>query len=175
MRITIKSLKDISFFIVLLFLFIYVFAFLGMQLFAKICLINGDGNLVVGEEAVQELYASGEFYAFPRDNFNGLGWALTSIFIVTIGEEWNWAMYQWVRAYGHDSSLSYHIAVIFFVILMILGNIMIFSLFTAILLQNFRGGDEEEEEEEEGVEVNVDDKHKEKVGSKWENMMKECM
>ena len=156
LRKTIKSLKDISNFSMLLFLFMYIFALLGMQLFANICLIDSDDNLVVGEEAVQELYASGEFYTFPRDNFNGVGWALTSIFIVIIGEDWNWAMYQWVRAYGHDSTVSYHIAVMFFVILMILGNIVLFSLFTAILLQNFEGGDEDEEEEEEDAANLVD-------------------
>ena len=65
-------------------------------------------------------------------------------------------MYQWVRAYGHDSTVSYHIAVMFFVILMILGNIVLFSLFTAILLQNFEGGDEDEEEEEEDAANLVD-------------------
>ena len=36
---------------------------------------------------------------------------------------------------------------------MILGNIVLFSLFTAILLQNFEGGDEDEEEEEEDDEA----------------------
>ena len=60
----------------------------------------------------------------------------------------------------------------FFVILMILGNIMLFSLFTAILLQNFEG---DEEEEDKDLEVNVDGKPKVKVSSKWENMMKEFM
>lgn len=32
---------------------------------------------------------------------------------------------------------------------MILGNIILFSLFTAILLQNFEGGDESEDEDKE--------------------------
>ena len=176
LRKTLKSLKDISNFSMLLLLFMYIFALLGMQLFANICLIDGDDNLVVGEEAVQELYASGEFYTFPRDNFNGVGWALTSIFIVIIGEDWNWAMYQWVRAYGHDSSVSYHIAVMFFVLLMILGNIVLFSLFTAILLQNFEGGDEDEDEEEEGeVDVDLVGEAKEKVAlsTKWEGIKRE--
>jgi hypothetical protein len=33
--------------------------------------------------------------------------------------------------------------------MMIFGNIVLFSLFTAILLRNFEGGDDDEEEEEE--------------------------
>lgn len=96
------------------------------------------------------MFASGEFYAYPRDNFNNIGYALTTIFIVIIGEDWNWSMYLWVRAYGYGSAVSYYIAVFFFLLLMIMGNIVLFSLFTAILLNNFEGDDDEEEEEEEG-------------------------
>jgi len=100
-------------------------------------------------ENIQAFYASGEYYTFPRDNFNNIGYALTTIFIVIIGEDWNWTMYQWARAYGYGSAVSYYIAVFFFLILMILGNIVLFSLFTAILLQNFEGSDEEEEDEDD--------------------------
>ena len=78
-----------------------------------------------------------------------MGTALTSIFIVIIGEDWNWSMYEWVRAYGYGSKISELIAVFFFLLLMIMGNIVLFSLFTAVLLKNFEGGDEEEEEEED--------------------------
>jgi len=128
---TIKPLANFS---MLLLLFMYIFALLGMELFANIALIDKDDELVVGVDQVQELYNSGEFYTFPRDNFNNVGWALTTVFIVIIGEDWNWTMYQWVRAYGSDSALSYHIAIFYFVLLMIFGNIVMFSLFTAVLL-----------------------------------------
>ena len=96
-----------------------------------------------------DLYASGDFYTFPRDNFNSIGWALSTVFIIILGEDWNWTMYQYVRAYGYGSSVSYHIAIYFFVVLMIFGNIVLFSLFTAILLQNFEGGNEDEDEDDE--------------------------
>ena len=129
-----KTLKDISNFSLLLFLFMYICALMGMELFSNITLVDEDDNLVMGELQVQELYASGDFYVFPRDNFNSIGYALTTVFIVIIGEDWNWTMYQWVRAYGSESSVAYHIAVIYFVLLMILGNIVLFSVFTAILL-----------------------------------------
>lgn len=132
-----------------MFLFMYIFALLGMELFANMALVDEDDNLIAGEEAIQALYASGDYYTFPRDNFNNVGYALTSIFIAIIGEDWNWSMYQWVRAYGVASQVSYYIAIFFFLLLMIFGNIVLFSLFTAVLLQHFEGGDEEEEEEEE--------------------------
>ena len=94
LRKTVASLKDISNFSMLLFLFMYIFALLGMELFANIALVDGDDSLVVGA-AVQELYndPSEPFYTFPRDNFNSVGWALTTVFIVIIGEDWNWSMY----------------------------------------------------------------------------------
>ena len=147
LRKTAQSMKDISNFSLLLILFMYIFALLGMELFANAALVDEDDNLIAGEENIQALVASGDYYTFPRDNFNNVGFALTSIFIVIIGEDWNWAMYQWARAYGYGSAVSYYIAIFFFLLLMIMGNIVLFSLFTAILLQNFEGGDEDEEED----------------------------
>lgn len=100
---------------------------------------------------------SGDFYAFPRDNFNNVGFALTTVFILLIGEDWNWTMYQWVRAYGSESSMKYNIATLYFVILMIMGNIVLFSVFTAILLEEFDGNDDEGEEKDEEDEESEED------------------
>jgi len=131
---TLNAMKDISNFSLLLMLFMYIFALLGMELFANVALVDEDDNLIAGIENIQALYASGDYYTFPRDNYNSVGYALTAVFIAIIGEDWNWAMYQWVRAYGYGSSVSYYIAIFFYLILMIMGNIVLFSLFTAILL-----------------------------------------
>ena len=68
---------------------------------------------------------------------------MTTIFIVIVGEDWNWTMYQWTRALSfydnpeEPSSFYYWLSVFYFLALMIIGNITLFSLFTAILLQNF--------------------------------------
>ena len=48
-------------------------------------------------------------------------------------------MYGFMRAKGFDSSVWYYTVHAYFMLLMILGNIMLFSLFTAILLSNFEG------------------------------------
>lgn len=88
-----QSLKDISNFSLLLFLFMYIFALLGMDLFAMRALINSEDSLVMEEEKIHQLYASGDFYSYPSDNFNNIGRALNTIFIVIIGEDWNWTMY----------------------------------------------------------------------------------
>lgn len=47
-----KSMKDISNFSLLLFLSMYMFALLGMDLFANKGLLDSDDNLVVGEENI---------------------------------------------------------------------------------------------------------------------------
>lgn len=56
---TLKSMKDISNFSLLLGLFMYIFALLGMELFAKNALIDENDNLISDEKEIQELYLSG--------------------------------------------------------------------------------------------------------------------
>ena len=46
------TIKPIANFSMLLLLFMYIFALLGMELFANIALIDGEDNLIVGTEAV---------------------------------------------------------------------------------------------------------------------------
>ena len=58
-------------------------------------------------------------------------------------------MYTWVRAYGAGSTSNEVIATLFFILIMIVGNIVLFSVFTAILLQNFENGDDDDEQKEE--------------------------
>ena len=170
LRKTAKSMQEILSFSVLLFLFMYIFALLGMELFANNALIDADDNLVAGEEEIMALVASGDFYTFPRENFNNVGYALSTIFIIIIGEDWNWTMYGWVRAYGYGSAISEYIAIFFFLMLMIMGNIVLFSLFTAVLLKNFEGGDEEEEEEEDEAVVKQSFMQKIKSSEFWEDI-----
>lgn len=63
----------------------------------------------------------------PRENFNDIFLALTTIFIVIVGEDWNSVMYNFVRVKGPAVSL-------YFVSCVVIGNVMLLSLFTAILL-----------------------------------------
>lgn len=90
---TVQSFIDISAFGILLLIFIYIFALLGIELFSNIALVDEYDNLVIGSESIQALYSSGDYYTFPRDNFNNLGYAITTVFIVIMGEDWNWTMY----------------------------------------------------------------------------------
>lgn len=54
--------------------------------------------------------------------------------------------------------MQYYIAIFYFLLLMIIGNIVLFSLFTAILLQNFEEG--MNEKISEGADETVDEENK---------------
>ena len=114
----VKTIKDISNFSVLLFLFMFTYTLLGMELFAYKVMYSED-NKVVTENGI-----------YPRANFNEFLSGLTTIFIVLIGEDWNQVMYDHIRA----TSFPYFL---FFVILYIFGNLILLNLFLAILLKNF--------------------------------------
>ena len=103
---------------ILLALFIYVFALLGMSSFAGKARFNEDGELDL---------ENGES---PRANFDRVGWASLTVFYVMIGENWNSIMYNHIRGTSKFQCL-------YFIILVTLGNIVMLNLFLAILLGNF--------------------------------------
>ena len=103
---------------ILLLLFIYVFALLGMSMFAGKVKFNDDGDID---------YENGEV---PRANFDHILWAMVTVFFVMIGENWNSTMYDHMRG-------TSKLASIYFIALVILGNIIMLNLFLAILLGNF--------------------------------------
>lgn len=79
----------------------------------------------------------------PRANFDSIGEALTSIFIIIVGEDWPKIMFNYTRVFGDNS----YLVTIYFICVYSIGNYMLLSLFTAILLQNF----EPEEEDERSI------------------------
>jgi hypothetical protein len=103
---------------ILLGLFVYVFSLLGMSFFAGKVKFdeNGDFDPVNGES--------------PRTNFDRVGWAALCVFQIMIGENWNSVMYDHMRSVGSASC-------IYFIALVIFGNIIMLNLFLAILLGNF--------------------------------------
>jgi hypothetical protein len=112
---TVLAVGDYS---ILLGLFIYVFALLGMSFFAGKVKFDDDGNIDI------------ENGSSPRANFDRLGWAALTVFEVMIGENWNSAMYDHMRVVGVASC-------VYFIGLVVFGNIIMLNLFLAILLGNF--------------------------------------
>jgi len=111
---TVLTIKDYT---ILLSLFIYVFALLGMSFFAEKVKFNDDGAFDPTGES-------------PRANFDTMMWAALTVFEIMIGENWNSVMYDHMRAAGSASC-------IYFIALVIMGNIIMLNLFLAILLGNF--------------------------------------
>jgi len=101
--------KDINNFTVLLCLVLFTYTLLGMELFAN---------------SLPE--------PVPRVNFDSFQEALTAIFIVLVGEDWNALMYQYM--FGENPYANS----LFFISLVIIGNMILLNLFLAILLKNFQ-------------------------------------
>ena len=112
------TLGTIGDYVILLILFIYVFALLGMSFFA--------GKIKFNEKDQFDI----ENGKSPRTNFDSLGWSILTIFQVLLGEGWNDIMYDCMRSSGM-------MAAAYFIGLVIFGNIIMLNLFLAILLGNF--------------------------------------
>jgi Na+-transporting methylmalonyl-CoA/oxaloacetate decarboxylase gamma subunit len=112
------TLTTIGDYVILLLLFIYVFALIGMSFFAGQLKFDDDDKVD---------HENGES---PRTNFDNLGWAIITIFQVLLGEGWNEIMYRTMRSVNKFWAVYYIVLVIF-------GNIIMLNLFLAILLGNF--------------------------------------
>jgi len=137
-----KTMDEIGNFSVLLGLFMYIYALVGMQFFAYKFRFDDDGYAV---DRFDPGYLDAEL---PRAHFDDLLWSLVTIFQILTGENWNTVMYDGWRATGW-------FAVFYFVSLVVLGSFIVLNLFLAILLGNFEGGDDDDEEEEKKGETDL--------------------
>ncbi|XP_070193049.1 muscle calcium channel subunit alpha-1-like isoform X2 [Littorina saxatilis] len=127
-----NSMRSIASLLLLLFLFIVIFALLGMQLF------GGRFNFEGGET--------------PRSNFDTFWKSLLTVFQILTGEDWNMVMYDGIRAYGGVGNIGV-IVCLYFVVLFICGNYILLNVFLAIAVDNLADAqsltDIEAEKEEE--------------------------
>ena len=123
----------------------YIMALLGMEFFANRVRFNSENDDLVSD--IPRAFQDGVVMHAPRENFDNIFIGLTTVFIVLIGEDWNQVMYNHARAFAESGNTG---VIIFFVSIMIIGNIMLLSLFTAILLQNFEDGGPDEDAAKEG-------------------------
>merc|ERR1719261_1905809 len=96
-----------------------------------------------GKMTYDESDQYGAFKTTSRKNFDTLLWALVTIFQTLTLEDWNAGMYDCVRGTGTQASALYYI------VLIMLGNYIMFNLFVAILIDGFGDAPEEEEEDQE--------------------------
>merc|ERR1712128_188637 len=123
----VNSIASINALLVLLILFIFIFALLGMQIF---------GGRFKNEEA--------------RGTFNNFGQSCLTVFQILTGEDWNVVMYDGIEAYGGIKGMG-AIAAMYFIILFVTGNFILLNVFLAIAVDNL-STDEDEVEAEGGGE-----------------------
>lgn len=110
------SLEGVSNFAFLLVLFLFVFALLGMQLFNNRSFMDLDGNSVPFEELNERRET--EILVPLRASFDNLWKAMNTIYIIIIGDGWNWVMYENILPQSANRVLYSA----FFVVLVIFGN-----------------------------------------------------
>ena len=97
----------------------------------------------------------------PRENFDNAVNAITSVFIVTLGEDWPGVMYNYTRVYNHS-----WLIMLYFIITYSIGNFMLLSLFTAVLLSRFEESNDDEDEKEATFEEEKNDENSSKLHKK---------
>uniref|UniRef100_A0AAQ6IL41 Voltage-dependent L-type calcium channel subunit alpha n=1 Tax=Anabas testudineus TaxID=64144 RepID=A0AAQ6IL41_ANATE len=110
-----NSMKSIASLLLLLFLFLIIFALLGMQLFG--------GKFNFDETQTK------------RSTFDSFPQALLTCFQILTGEDWNVVMYDGIMAYG-GPVFPGMIVCVYFVILFICGNYILLNVFLAIAVDN---------------------------------------
>merc|ERR1719403_86070 len=122
----VNSIASINALLVLLILFIFIFALLGMQIF---------GGRFKNEES--------------RGTFNNFGQSCLTVFQILTGEDWNVVMYDGIQAYGGIKGMG-AVASLYFIILFVAGNFILLNVFLAIAVDNLSTDDDEAPEAEEG-------------------------
>jgi len=119
----INSMRAIASLLLLLFLFIVIFALLGMQVFG--------GKFAETTSGIEEMH---------RSNFDTFSQSLLTVFQILTGEDWNEVMYIGINAYGGVDSMGIW-ACIFFIVLFICGNYILLNVFLAIAVDNLADGE----------------------------------
>ncbi|KAB5567742.1 hypothetical protein PHYPO_G00236350 [Pangasianodon hypophthalmus] len=135
-----NSMKAICSLLLLLFLFLIIFALLGMQLFG--------GKFNFDETQMK------------RSTFDTFPSALLTCFQILTGEDWNSVMYDGIMAYG-GPIFPNMIVCIYFVILFVCGNYILLNVFLAIAVDNLAGNGKKKKEEKPEEEEWEDDEGRE--------------
>lgn len=125
-----QSASDVQSFGLLLGLFVFIYALVGMQLFAN----RLHFDQVTGSHISSILDPKYESADIPRSNFDDFFWAVTTVFQVLTGENWNEVMYSCWKATS--------VAPVYFMSLIVLGVFFALNLFLAILLAPFDGNND---------------------------------
>ena len=133
-----RTLSEVGLFLVLLGLFMFVFAMLGQSLFSNRMRFDALGYRV-DLNRTEAFFSEAAAATTPRSHFDDLATSCLVVFQVLTGENWNVVMYDCARAAGLAT------AAVYFVVLIVLGAMIVLELFVAILLVGFGYDDGEED------------------------------
>jgi len=125
-----QTLGSITYFSVLVVLFMTICSLLGMELFAY--RIRFDENGDVSSDVING--------SSPRLNFDTFLNGLITVFVLLTSEDWN------AVTYDHNRGLNSWLPAIYFVFVVILGFFILLNLFLAILIYNFGEASKETKE-----------------------------
>ena len=134
----ISSIEAIASLLVLLFLFLGIFALLGTQLF--------------GGKFIERKFPGEDGLVKSRMHFDSFFNSFFSCFQILTGEDWNTIWYDGILAYGGTKPISLIMSV-YYIILFIFGNYILLNVFLAIAVDSLAGGEEEEVEKDAGEEA----------------------
>jgi len=128
--VIINMVRQVANFGMLLFLFVFIFSLLGMQLFANRYYFNPDTGRVL---SIEQNKVGADH---PRTNFDSFLNSFLLVFQILSGEDWNTLMYDARRV---NSTMG----MVYFCTVVIVGNFILLNLFVALLLGGFDGAAEE--------------------------------
>ena len=131
------SLSQIMNLFMILFLVMFIFALLGMEMFRG-TYTEDKGFGPTQPSLAGVLAPPGEMVPEPYVHFDNFYFSIVTIFVVISGENWNDVYFTAYQAIGWP-------ATIYFLLLVIIGNYTMLNLFIAILLGNFEAGVSEPE------------------------------
>ena len=130
------SLRDIFTFFVLLLLIIFVYSLLGVELFSYSAKVNLNNEIVPNDDP--------DGFS-PQFNFDTFFNGMITVFVCLMGEDWQLVMHVYIQA-----SQSRILPSLYFLSLMVIGNMFLMNLFLAILLKNFEVNEESQEMTKKG-------------------------
>mmetsp|Transcript_73765 Transcript_73765/g.210346 ORF Transcript_73765/g.210346 Transcript_73765/m.210346 type:complete len:1047 (-) Transcript_73765:287-3427(-) len=186
-----ETFIDVGAFFILVIMFMFIFALLGMQMFANRMRFHPEYewrlNIMPEQEA---LNLTGYYWnsteirlgeSRPRHHFDTFGFAFTTVFGILSGENWNGVMYDGWRAMGPRSGGGDKFAwasTAYFILLIIVGAFVVLNLCVVLLLNNLQEGmeggeesDDEEEEEEEEYAWELDEDERELGPAQWVDVL----
>ncbi|ETL93484.1 hypothetical protein L917_08354 [Phytophthora nicotianae] len=127
-----RALASIANFGVLLLIFIYVLALVGMQFFGNTMRFDSNGYPTI--------YNINDYWSgtVPRLHFDTFLWSSITVFKIITTDNWNEDMYNVIRSNGMFAGL-------YTILLIVFGNFIMMNLFLALLLDKFSLDDTDED------------------------------